>query len=191
MLSEINLLPTREKRSPFFLITLAAILLIGLIGTGLLFMQYQSVSKEKTLKESEEKVITKLIEEETIKLVLSQAQSGIQQYEEIVQTVTRLPLQTVKIIDDLIAALPKSGYISSYMYQDTGAIVISLDFGSLEDTAQYLHELTYADWVEAAEANVIKKYKENETDIQGPYNGTYTIQLRRDVFTKVEGDELK
>ncbi|KOR87706.1 PilN domain-containing protein [Paenibacillus solani] len=191
MLSEINLLPTREKRSPFFLITLAAILLIGLIGTGLLFMQYQSVSKEKTMKESEEKVIAKLIEEEMQKLLLDSAQTEIKQYEQVVQVVTQLPLQTVKILDEVTTALPKSGYFKSYMYQDTGTISIIADFGSLEDTAQYLHELTYSDWVEKVETSSITKIEENEVQTKALYNGSYTIQLRRDAFTRLKGDGAK
>ncbi|GAF09277.1 PilN domain-containing protein [Paenibacillus pini] len=179
MLSNINLLPQREKRSIFFVIVLVAILLIGLVGGGVLFLQYQSLLKEQDRKESEMKTITKLIEMETASLLQAATISEVGKYELLVNTLVELPIQTATILDDMTAALPQSGFFKSYNYQDTGTIEVMAEFGSLEDTAQYLHHLSYADWVQKVEIISIAR---QENGSQGLYEA-HTLSTLREMLS--------
>lgn len=185
MLSDINLLPQREQRSIFFILALTIILSIGLIGGGILFYQYHSLSREIDAKQSESKIIAKQIEKATAELLTASLQSMTGQYQEIVNTLVNLPIQTVKILNDMTAALPKNGYFKSYTYQDTGTISLTATFNSMEETAQYLHQLTVSDWVEHIEISSVSK-QDNETE-SILYEANYSVQLKREAFPSAKG----
>lgn len=185
MLSDINLLPQREQRSIFFILALAIILSIGLIGGGILFYQYQSLSKEKDAKQSESKIIAEQVDEATAQLLTASFQSMTEQYQEIVNTLVKLPIQTVKVLNDMTAALPKNGYFKSYTYQDTGAISLTATFSSMEETAQYLHQLRVSDWVQYIEISSVTRQNKGTESIL--YEANYTVQLKREAFLSAKG----
>lgn len=187
MLSEINLLPEKEKRSILFVVLLTIILAVGVIGGLLLSFHYQFLVKQKSIKQSEINVIAKQIDLETQKLQEVSAKFNVSHYQSIVKTVRQLPLQTVAILDDTAAVLPVSGFFNTYAYLDTGVISLSVQFSSLNDTANYLHQLTYADWVKQAEIRSITRKEENGVFL---YQAVFHIDLDRAAFLHSEGEEV-
>ncbi|OPA80252.1 hypothetical protein BVG16_05810 [Paenibacillus selenitireducens] len=184
MLSEINLLPQREQRSIFFVIGITVILAFGLLSTGVLFFQYQSLKTDQDRQQAEAKTVEKMIEIESQKLLQGASTSEVGQYEQIVHTIEQLPVDTIRILDQLSAALPQSGFFTSYSYQDPGTVSVIADFGTSEDAAQYLYHLTYADWVRKIEISSLVK---QDSGIKVLYKATYTLELKRDVFAEVKG----
>lgn len=185
MLSEINLLPQKERRSVLFVILLTIILAVGVIGGTLLSFHYQSLARQKSMKEAEIATITKEIEIATIQLQEASSKLNVLHFQSIVKTVRQLPLQTVAILDDMTAVLPVSGFFNTYAYLDTGVISLSVQFSNLNDTAHYLHQLTYAEWVKQAEIRSVTKKEENGVL---RYQAVFNIDLDRAAFLRSEGD---
>lgn len=187
MLSEVNLLPQREQKSLFFIIGLIILLAVGLIASALLFATHMTLTLDKTREQSQLNVVQKQIEEQNRLLQQVSEKTDMQQYADIVNAVAALPVQTVGILDEMSAALPKNGLFTSYTYEDSGKISLLGKFGSLEDTVQYVHQLTYSDWVQSIIIGSISK----QEDEKFPYHASYEIELKRQAFTRAEGDEAK
>lgn len=185
MLSEINLLPQKDQRSIWFAIVLTIVLAIGLIGGGLLYYQYLTLAKQRDAKQAESAKIAEQIEIETQKLQEASAKSDIERYLSMIHAVKQWPVQTANILDELTAALPASGFFNTFAYQDTGAILLSAQFNGLDDTAQYLHQLTYEDWVQSVTIHSIAREEEGNAAL---YRADFNIQLKRDRFLRMKGD---
>ncbi|MFD3259833.1 PilN domain-containing protein [Paenibacillus lentus] len=185
MLSEINLLPQKERRSVLFVIVLTIILAVGVIGGTLLSFHYQSLARQKSMKEAEIATIAKEIEIATIQLQEASSKSNVLHYKSIVETVRQLPLRTVAILDDMAAVLPTSGHFYKYEYMDTGEIILTVQFNNLNDVAYYLHELTYADWVKDVEINLVNRVEGNGVSF---YRANYNVELDKKAFLLWEGD---
>ncbi|WP_055106761.1 PilN domain-containing protein [Paenibacillus ihumii] len=186
MLSEINLLPEKEKRSILFVALLTIILAVGVIGGTLLFFHYQSLARQKSMKEAEIATISKEIEIATLELQEASSKLNVLHYKSIVDTVRQLPLRTVAILDDMSAVLPASGYLHKYEYKDTGEIILTVQFNNLNDIAYYLHELTYAEWVKDVEITFVKRVSENSAAFL--YHVDYFVKLDQKAFLYGEGD---
>ncbi|WP_088548621.1 PilN domain-containing protein [Paenibacillus aquistagni] len=181
MLSEINLLPQREERSFFFfvsVIVLAAVVLLGSVG---LFITHYVLSQEEQRVKQESKQLEKQIEVVSAKLLQGVSASIVDQYAQIVESVEILSLNTGSIIDQLSSLLPANGFFKSYAYVEPGVINIAAKFDNSAEAAQYVHHLTYAEWVVKAEIRSLVKQK-GETAGPGQYEGQFLIEVDREAF---------
>ncbi|WP_195572210.1 PilN domain-containing protein [Paenibacillus sp. 1001270B_150601_E10] len=189
MLSDINLLPQREQRSFFFVIAVLILAAIVVLGSSCLIVYQYVLKQEQGRVEQEAKQLQKQIEVATSKLLLGVSASIMDQYGQIVEAVERLPLNTGLIIDQISSMLPTNGFFKSYSYVEPGVINIVVKFDNSAEAAQYVHHLTYAEWVDKVEISSLVKQERTEAS-QGEYEGTFLVEVNREAFL-LRGEDVR
>ncbi|WP_025027416.1 hypothetical protein [Caldalkalibacillus mannanilyticus] len=187
MLTDINLLPQREKPSTAYMVILWLLIGIALFGSLYTGFQYYQLTKEKEMKKQQLELTIKLREAVQTKVDEGALSFGsAREYHELILGVEQLSLPSVTMIDELSAALPVKGFFKNYTFQDAGSIRLAVEFPTLEEAAGYLHQLIYMEWVEKAEMPTVI---ENCGCEKGNYLAEYDLTLNKASFEARKGAE--
>lgn len=151
MLVDINLLPKHERKSFHFTFVILSISLLVLIGMGvwLLHATYK-MNQKLTIEQQKVDTATRLIEMAQKKKNVQVKPNAAQILQTNIDWIHSNQRSTVKLLDHLVSLLPKRGYFISYEYKDGSTVDLSVQFDTLDETAQYLHDLTESPFIHEA-----------------------------------------
>jgi hypothetical protein len=186
ILSDINLLPQKERTSLLFIISLIFLMLVALIGATSLFVHHYSLTEKLASHKKELKVVVKQRELEEKRISDgTMVVNASQRFDQLVKVVDNRILPTMKILDHVSALLPNQGFITNYSYTDPGTISITGEFGTLPDVAAYLHWLTASTAIEKVGMHSVSC----DCGENGLYTAQYSISLSKGAFTPKEGEK--
>lgn len=194
MLSEINLLPEKEKRD---ITNIVIILILILLFFGVL--QFLLTSYEKARNEVA-KLEQNLLEVEIEKTKLQQQieEEMKNDYDDLLETIEMLETFFVpasSILKQLVSLLPERGFFSSYQYTYGTSITFHAYFDVIDEVASYTYELNNVDFIKSVTVESIKAVEilENDIDFQlygylPRYEASFRLELDRERLFEL-GDE--
>lgn len=197
MLVDINLLPKKEEKNKTLLvlaITFAAILLAEVF-----FIFWLSKSYENQIANLDQRIASteNLIAAEQQKRVTAEEADSVTKLASTVQWAQEYPVKTIPVLQKLTSLLPERGFIKTFTYEETGKIVLTVQFEQSREAAYYLSSMVDSKWISDAKLNSLKAVTEfyNETmdekfdqshvknDTYIPrYEGEFEITLNKDVL---------
>jgi Tfp pilus assembly protein PilN len=188
-LSDINLLPQKEKISVLFIISVALIVFVTLIGGAFLAVYYNSLDQKLVGHKSKLESVIKQREKEEKRIIEgSSVVNASQRFENLIKVVDSYPVPTMEILNQFSSLLPRQGSITSYSYTDQGNINITGEFKTLDEVAAYMHWLTASDWIIKVDLPTVSGCSCTENE---KYTALYNISLNRDAFLPKKGEMKK
>ncbi len=172
MLVEINLLPKKEhQKSSILIIVLAGILLLSIIAS-IIFFQGSSYEDRMASLDKQILSVQKLNEVQQAKLADGDTGSSAAKLQKAVEWAKQYPLETVPLLQNIIALLPERGFIQNFEYGNTNSVVIKIQFDASRDAAFYLSSLKESDWVEKVTLMKIVAESDGDTSSAGAAGST-------------------
>ena len=138
-----------------------------------------------------------MIASEQQKQVTAEATDSLTKLDNTVKWAKAYPLKTIPVLQELTSLLPERGFIKTFTYEETGKIVLTVQFEQSREAAYYLSSILDSNWISDAKLNslqsVTKFYDNtmdenfdeshvtNETYIPR-YEGEFEITLNQDVI---------
>ncbi|WNS74462.1 fimbrial protein [Bacillus sp. DTU_2020_1000418_1_SI_GHA_SEK_038] len=199
MLVEINLLPKKEPRNTSLLLLMGILAFIVLIGIGVTIWLGQGYKGKIETITQQQNVIQELIAAEQAKMMDAESLNSVEELNKAVNWAQDYPIKTVPILRKLTALLPERGFIQTLSYEETGSIVVLVQFDTSREASYYLKNLLDSYWVE--EAMILKlatidlteknsnqaeekKLDLDEQQILPRYFAEYEVMLNRSVLKK-------
>lgn len=144
---EINLLPRNsEKKIPFKLGAIVFLLSAALTIAGIYFLGNHY---EQKMAQVDQQIASTqaLIAAEEAKHEESEAIGSIATLQQAAQWADDYPIDTVKLMQQLIGLLPERGFIQFFSYSEGTGLILKVQFDTNRDSAYYLNSLSEADWI--------------------------------------------
>ncbi|UZJ80420.1 PilN domain-containing protein [Fictibacillus sp. KU28468] len=188
MLVDINLLPRKERTtfsSKLLSIGVLALLLLGSIWLGVdYYLAKQEVNQTRNdLKQ--EKQMADIQKQNAISTNPAVASAPLQ---EKIDYIKGMEIPAAELLQHLVSFLPERGYFITYKYDGGKDISIAVQFDTLPDSAQYLHELSTSPNFTDAELEKVESKKLETDDLKGEKNilprylATYKLTLNEAAF---------
>ena len=197
MIIDINLLPQKEEKNKPLLVL--AIIFAVILLLGFFSMFWLSRSYENQIATIDQRIASteSLIASEQQKKVTAEATDSLTKLDNTVKWAKAYPLKTIPVLQELTSLLPERGFIKTFTYEETGKIVLTVQFEQSREAAYYLSSILDSNWISDAKLNslqsVTKFYDDtmdenfdeshvtNETYIPR-YEGEFEITLNQDVI---------
>ncbi|MCQ6266440.1 hypothetical protein M1K46_12325 [Fictibacillus sp. WQ 8-8] len=187
MLVDINLLPRKERSSfscKLLPMGVLAILLVGSIWLGVdYYLAKQEVNQTRNdLKQEKQRAD---IQKQNAKSTKPAASAPLQ---EKIDYIKGIEIPAAELLQHLVSFLPERGYFITYKYDGGKDISIAVQFDTLPDSAQYLHELSSSPNFTDAELEKVESKKLETDDLKGEKNvlprylATYKLTLNEAAF---------
>lgn len=180
MLVDINLLPQKEKKRSWGLITI----LIGLIIVGVFFLTLW------LLYHSQLRTVEQLNRELTINQELrkvyedsqsTQATTPTEELEQAVKWVESNHKETYILLEHLTALLPERGFIQNYSYESLGTLSLSVQFDSTRQAADFLNHLRASSYMKSVDLQSVSTIELEEDILEDDplprYIANFSIEL--------------
>jgi type IV pilus assembly protein PilN len=197
MLVEINLLPKKEPKNRAFLIFVVMIALFCFAAGTLFYMFEQKMEKriEQLTAQLDETKALRIAEEQ--KLSSDQLLGSAQKLEEAVKWAEQYPLETVRILRELIKLLPERGFIMNFSYQEKETIQLTVQFDTNREAAAYVKALSEAPFVTDVKLTSLTIAQQQESDAEQQeskieeetmprYIGQFQLKLNEEELRKNE-----
>lgn len=196
MLVEINLLPKKEHRKSSQLAIAIVILLLLAAASSTIYLQGRNYETKMNAIDKQIETLQKLNAAQQEKLAGDETGNSAIKLQTAVQWADQYPMETVKLLQNIIALLPERGFIKSFEYNNTNSVLITIQYDSSRDAAYYLSSLKQSEWVQEADLlNVVAEMMENEGEqaetsasvnsdekILPRYNAAYNITFKSEFF---------
>ncbi|MBS3682030.1 PilN domain-containing protein [Ornithinibacillus massiliensis] len=196
MLPEVDLLPKIERQnSAVYILFVSGLLLFLLL---LLVFIYSFFTTKHALGEVEQN-LAEVNEEKTVLLerITSLKESNDKDtYGQVMAYTEHQIIPTSRFIDEIIALLPESGYLSSYTY-NYQSVTIETQLETMSDVAAYFSELNASPFITDVKVNQMNTFDINSNqdrtdmyEVIPRYTVNYTIDVdQRYMKEEVEGNE--
>ncbi|MGX1982494.1 type IV pilus assembly protein PilN [Thermolongibacillus altinsuensis] len=197
MLVEINLLPKKEPKSRLFLILVTVLALFCLVSGAIfyVFMGKMENRIEQLKARLDETKALRIAEEQ--KMSSDQWFGSAQQLEEAVKWAEQYPLETVRILRELIKLLPERGFIMNFSYQEKETIQLTVQFDTNREAAAYVKALSEAPFVTDVKLTSLTIAQQQESDAEQQeskieeetmprYIGQFQLKLNEEELRKSE-----
>ncbi len=179
---------------------IGAFTLILLIGVGITVWIGQGY-KEKIESVTKQQTATQeLIATEQEEIANAESLNSIEELKKAVAWAEDYLIKTVPILRQFTALLPERGFVQTLSYEETGNIVITVQFDTSREASYYLKSMLDSEWIEDAminslTTNVLAEEKKVEAasieseqqKILPRYLAEYEVILNRS-FIKQEAD---
>lgn len=150
---EINLLPRSSEKNITLRRVLVAFLLLSLLVIAVIhfwgkFYETKLEAVDKQLASAQSLI---LAEEEKVKE--NDAVDSVTTLQQAVSWADDYPIDTVKLMQQLISLLPERGFIQFFSFSED-ELLLKVQFDTNRDSAYYLNSLTEADWI--VDAQLVK-----------------------------------
>ena len=202
MLIDINLLPQKEAKNKTLLVL--AIIVAAILFLGAFFVFWLNRSYESQIASLDQQIASteSLISAEQQKVVTTEASDSQSILKSTVEWAEAYPLKTVPVVQKLTSLLPERGFVKTFTYEETGTVLVHVQFEQSREAAYYLSSLLDSEWISDAKLNSLNavtgfydntmdenfddSHLKNEKYIPR-YEGEFEITLNGDVIK----DELK
>ncbi|MGD7044120.1 PilN domain-containing protein [Jeotgalibacillus proteolyticus] len=195
----INLLPKKQRRQRLQLWVVGPLAAFLVISTVFITVLHYTKSQELNRTES---AYSQVVQEREILEQQQTANAGtgsVEQLEMAIEFMKTYPIDTVPILDHFTERLPERGFFQSFQYNESGIIVLSVQFDSSREAAFYLSELQQSEWVANAAVSSITTSEiqsiettdasDDEGAVLPRYVAQYTIELSETIGMEEETDE--
>ncbi len=196
MLVEINLLSQKEKKQQGFLYVVIALIVLTLAIGVFLFVKSQGVQTSITTTETTITQTQQLREIQSEKLANFEESNSFEVLTQAVEWAETYPVDTVPILNDLIAQLPERGFFQTFQYSEAGTVSISVQFDTSREAAFYLDRLKSVDWISESELTTITTEEvteeissDQDSDVLPRYIAQYTLTLDKAVLKQPTTEE--
>ncbi|NRD75998.1 hypothetical protein HPT25_00560 [Bacillus sp. BRMEA1] len=155
MLVEINLLPEKEPKKYRFWIFASGLGALFLIFGCYFYFQIQSVKSSIESVDQQISQTQKIEEQISSKPSNSANNTSVSQLKAAVDWAKNYPIQTIPVMQHLVALLPERGFIQNFTYADSGDIKLSVQFDLPSDAAYFLDNLNAAKWISGASLTLL------------------------------------
>ena len=155
MLVEINLLPQKERKNKSLLLLAIISIIILLIGGFFAFWLNGTYVNRLASIEGQIATTEQLVAIDQQKVTSDVSSDSVSQLENMVEWAKQYPIKTVPVLNKLTEFLPERGFIQTFQYEETGMVLLSIQFESTREAAYYLNTLLQSDWIEDAKLNTI------------------------------------
>lgn len=178
MLIEINLLPKKEKRSFFLLISSITVLVLGLLA-GIWLTIYLLSMQDKIEYTNQEITMAQLLKT-TLEQQLNQGSdyAAVQMYQDLVQQLEQQELPVTSFLKQLVSLLPQGAKYQSYVFNPDGTIHLSVNFSSMDEISNYLYQLSAYPLTQEVKLNSV-----NKTQTEGEasaYSAIFQLKIEYD-----------
>lgn len=160
MLVDINLLPQKEAKNKTLLVLAIIFAVILLLGVFFVFWFNRSYDIQIAQLDQHIANTESMIVAEQQKQVTSEATNSLTQLESTVEWAKAYPLKTVPVLQELTSLLPERGFIKTFTYDETGTVVLNVQFEQSREAAYYLSSLLDSNWVSDAKITSLNAVKE-------------------------------
>ncbi|MEH7389998.1 fimbrial protein [Bacillus sp. JJ1503] len=164
MLIEINLLPKKESRNTSLVMLACVLGIILLLGIGSAVWVGQSYKGKLDSITQQQSQIQKLIAIEQEKVANAESLNSLDELEKAVNWAHDYPIKTVPILRKFTALLPERGFVQTFSYEETGNIVITVQFDTSREASYYLKSMLDSDWIEDAAIRTLTTTNISEED---------------------------
>ncbi|MEH7123952.1 hypothetical protein V7122_07265 [Bacillus sp. JJ1532] len=155
MLIEINLLPKKESRNKSLVMSACVLVFILLLGIGSAVWVGQSYKGKIDSISQQQAQIQKLIAVEQEKVANAESLNSLEELEKAVSWAQDYPIKTVPILRKFTALLPERGFVQTINYEETGNIVLTVQFDTSREASYYLKSMLDSEWIEDATINTL------------------------------------
>lgn len=198
MLVDINLLPLKETKSLKSTILIIAVVTFLLGSATWLGLDYYV--SENTLQEKE-----RLLEQEKLlvqtKMKNQDQSTAITDFAPLVEKVEYIrgkEIAATDLLQHLVALLPERGFFIKYEYKDRNSIKVEVQFDTLAETSNYLHELTNSPYIKEASIDKMQTTNFEEVNegedltafenILPRYRAQYIIGFQKEKIKELKGE---
>ena len=201
MLIDINLLPRKERKSLVTLIITAGLIVLFIVGSIFLFINYQSTKSELKSLKTQLQTTSQLKAIQEQKLAGINATSAVDELKTTIDWTEKLPVSSVTLLKHLTSLLPERGFILNINYQDTGTVTLNVQFDTSREAAYYLSELEHSDVIRKVNLNSLATSGQEMEESNKPvkdildkilvlrYLATYQIELNNEVLKELAKKE--
>lgn len=196
MLVEINLLPKKEQRKSSQLAMAIVLLILLAAASSTIYLQGRNYETKMDAVDMQVESLQKLNAAQQEKLAGDQTGNSAIKLLTAVQWADQYPMETVQLLQNIIALLPERGFIKSFEYSNTNSVLITIQYDSSRDAAYYLSSLKQSEWVQEADLlNIVAEMMGNEGEqaeknasvisdekILPRYNAAYNITFKSEFF---------
>ncbi len=144
---EINLLPRSSEKKITYKIGVLILILVAALSIAIIYF-WGNHYEQKLDKVNQQISNTQtLIAAEDAKHEESDAVGSIAVLQQAAEWADHYPIDTVKLMQQLIALLPERGFIQFFSYTEGSKLILKVQFDTNRDSAFYLNSLLEADWV--------------------------------------------
>lgn len=204
MLVEINLLPSKERRSSALLFATA--LFVGLLIAVIAFFYWRVHTIQSDL-DVVNKGITQtqqIAAKEQEKVQLDDGTESTKQLETSIEWADQYPIASVPVMRHLTALLPERGFIQTFSYDEQGTLTLSVQFDTSREAAYFLNRLQDSEMIQSAdlnsllakeedttvEENVVATSSQDDEEYIPRYLAEFQIQLDKEMARKPSEDSL-
>ena len=198
----INLLPQKEEKNKTLLVL--AIIIAVILLLGVFFMLWFSRSYENQIASLDQRIASteSMIAAEQQKRVTAEATDSLSTVSKHCRMGRSISIKNNPVLQKLTSLLPERGFIQTFTYEETGKIVLTVQFEQSREAAYYLSSMLDSNWVSDAKLTSLQAITEfyddkmdenfdeshvtNEAYIPR-YEGEFEITLNQDLIK----DELK
>jgi type IV pilus assembly protein PilN len=195
MLVDINLLPTKEKKSPFPIFISGLLIVVLLIGAISITLLVKNASSEIASLENEKQTIKEMVAKQQQQIAEFEASSSVKELQQAVNWAEEYPVKTVPLLRHIIALLPERGFLQTVSYAADGTVAISVQFDTSREAAYYLNSLLTSEQILKAnllsiQTQEINNETEENEEIDNAYLPRYVAQYNL-VINKQAINELQ
>lgn len=196
MLVDINLLYQKEKKKPWALLTVIICLVLVALLLTVSWIYYQSqmqkvdqLNRELTANEE----LRKVYENSSAK---NNQTTPTDQLSKAIHWAQVNRKETYVLLQHLISLLPERGFISDFSFQAVGTVILSVQFDTTRQAADFLHHLQTSSYMKNTELQSIdtNQLEENVDDNQTElprYQAKYQLDLNLEaLLTEEESKEV-
>lgn len=201
MLIDINLLPRKERRSLATIIITLGLILLFILGSIFVFVNYQSTKSELKSIKNQLQTTSQLRAIQEQKLTEINATTGVDELKSTIEWTEKLPVSSVTLLKHLTSLLPERGFILNINYQDSGTVTLNVQFDTNREAAYYLNELEHSDVIRKVSLNSLTTSGQEMEESNKPvkdvldkilvlrYLATYQIELNNGALKELAKKE--
>ncbi|MDR7073136.1 PilN domain-containing protein [Fictibacillus barbaricus] len=197
ILVDINLLPKKEEKSfqSMMILIAAATLFLGLttwIGLSY-YVNSSTLQEKKQLLQQEKKLVEVKMQSQTTPVISASP------LVEKIEYIRGKDIAAAELLQHLVALLPERGFFMKYEYKDKSTITVEAQFDTLDESSQYLYELTNSPYlteasIEKMETTNLDEVEEGKDmsvfeNILPRYSSQYKIKFNKDKLVELKGEE--
>lgn len=176
----INLLPREDRETivfPYFAISLAAIWILGVAGTGILYASAQGQYAERSEQIQAYQDQNAMLQAELAGLNNRNPSSGGLDRTAVIEAMSANRSDAAAVLDELQAGLPYGAVIRDINYSFQGEIALSVNFTAMEHSTTYLTALRQMSFSKGASIQKLTEGTQNSGNSLAKYTAVYRVDM--------------
>lgn len=200
MLTDINLLPQKEKKSKAVYLILGIVVLFTILAAVFFFLFMKEKNQQLTNIDNQITQTNMILEAERKKIASFEASNSVNELEDAITWAEKQPFNMVYVLQELTRLLPERGFITEFDMDVENKIEQTVQFDTKSESAYYLNSLLTLEWIdeaviiEAKTKDILKEKKEKEIkndDVLPRYDAKYEIIINAEKLKASDNQQVE